>query len=107
MSARLRWFVALTDRRTTSMASPNVARPPQPSRPPRPATSEYAPFYGGYITMVPDGDLIAHLDRQARETVTLLQGVNEDKSRFRYAPGKWTIREVIGHLNDVERVFAY
>jgi hypothetical protein len=73
----------------------------------RPAPSEYAQFYHGYVSAVPDGDLIELLASQKRETAALLKGIDETKSRHRYAPGKWTIREVVGHLADAERVFTY
>ena len=74
---------------------------------PRPTAGEYAPFYAGYVAGVPDGDLIALLEQQAAETVALLGGLSEAKSDHRYAPGKWTIREVLGHIVDGERVFSY
>ncbi len=75
---------------------------------PRPNPSEYPPSHAGYIGMVPDGaDLFVLLDQQAAETATLLRGVREERSRFRYAPGKWSVREVLGHVIDAERVFAY
>lgn len=74
---------------------------------PRPASSEYAPFYAGYVAGVPDGDLIALLEEQGRETAALLGAISEEKSSYRYAPGKWTIREVLGHIVDAERVFSY
>ena len=73
----------------------------------RPASTEYAPFYGGYVSEVPDGDLLAHLERQGRETAALLRAISEQRSLHRYAPGKWTIREVVGHMIDAERVFTY
>lgn len=73
----------------------------------RPDSSEYAPFYGGYISAVPNGDLIDVLERQGEEAAALFGGVDEEKSRYRYAPGKWTIREVLGHIMDGERVFTY
>jgi hypothetical protein len=73
----------------------------------RPASTEYAQFYGGYVSQVPDGDLLEHLERQGRETVALLRGISEQQSQHRYAPGKWTIREVVGHMSDTERVFTY
>src|SRR6267378_372913 len=73
----------------------------------RPASTEYAPFYGGYVNEVPEGDLLAHLERQGRETAALLRRITESKSQHRYAPGKWTIREVVGHMIDAERVFTY
>jgi hypothetical protein len=74
---------------------------------PRPSSSEYAPFYAGYVAGVPDGDLIALLEQQAEETATLFGGIPDEKSLHRYAPGKWSIREVLGHIIDGERVFSY
>ena len=74
---------------------------------PRPSSAEYAPFHAGYVASVPDGDVLAMLKKQNSETLRLLGRVGEKKSRHRYAPGKWTIREVVGHLTDAERVFAY
>ena len=73
----------------------------------RPAAGEYAPFYAGYVAGVPDGDLLAILEGQAEETTALLAGISDQQSQHRYAPGKWTIREVLGHITDGERVFAY
>ncbi len=73
----------------------------------RPAPGEFAEFYAGYIAMVPDGDLVATLERTGRELVTMLRGVPEPRGDFAYAPGKWTLKEVIGHLSDAERVFGY
>ena len=73
----------------------------------RPQTGEYAPFYAGYVASVPDGDLLAVLEQQREETIELLGAVPEEKSLHRYAPGKWTIREVLGHVIDAERVFTY
>ena len=74
---------------------------------PRPAPGEYAPFYAGYVAGVPDGNLIALLEQQRDETVALLGAIPETKSVYRYAAGKWTIREVLGHVIDGERVFSY
>ena len=73
----------------------------------RPAANEYAPFYAGYISAVPDGDLIQLLDSQRDETMQLLGGLDDAKARHRYAEGKWTIAEVLGHVMDGERVFTY
>jgi uncharacterized damage-inducible protein DinB len=74
---------------------------------PRPAASDYAPFHAGYVQGVPEGDVIALLERQGRETIGLLRGITEKQSQHRYATGKWSIREVVGHMNDAERVFTY
>lgn len=73
----------------------------------RPAPTEYAQFYNGYVSAVPEGDLLSLLEEQGRETATLLGAVSEERSRFRYGPGKWSIREVAGHMGDAERVFTY
>jgi hypothetical protein len=74
---------------------------------PRPDASEYAPFYAGYIAGVPDGDLLDTLRTQGRETAALLAGIPAAKHDFAYAPGKWTLKEVIGHIGDAERIFSY
>ena len=73
----------------------------------RPAPTEYAKFYHGYVSAVPEGDLLEILREQGDDTARLLRAISEEKSRFRYAPGKWSIREVAGHMADAERVFTY
>ena len=74
---------------------------------PRPAAAEYDPYYGRYIDKVPEGDLLRTLEGQARETQALLAGLSDAKALHRYAPGKWSIKEVIGHVADTERVYSY
>ena len=74
---------------------------------PRPAAAEYDPYYGRYIDKVPEGDLLRTLEDQARETQSLLAGLSDAKALHRYAPGKWSIKEVIGHVADTERVYSY
>jgi len=74
---------------------------------PRPPAAEYAPYYARYIDKVPEGDLLRTLENQARETQALLAGLSDAKALHRYAPGKWSIKEVIGHVTDTERVFSY
>ncbi len=73
----------------------------------RPEPSEYAPFYANYIALVPQGDLLATLDLQPREWKSLLGGLTAPQSEFRYEPGKWSIKEALGHVTDSERIFAY
>ena len=73
----------------------------------RPAPSEFAPYYGTYINKVGDGDVLDILARQIDQTVSELSRVSEKDSLYRYAPGKWSIREVVGHLADTERIFVY
>jgi uncharacterized damage-inducible protein DinB len=73
----------------------------------RPEASEYAAYYTGYVGMVPDGDLIGILEQQEKITSTLLGAVPESRGDFAYAPGKWTLKEVVSHVADAERVFVY
>ncbi|MDE3129195.1 MAG: DinB family protein [Gemmatimonadota bacterium] len=73
----------------------------------RPAAGEYAPFYAGYVDGVPEGDVVEILERQGRELAALLAGVAGDRGDYRYAPDKWTVKEVVGHIADAERIFAY
>jgi DinB family protein len=72
-----------------------------------PAAGEYAPHYAGYIARVPQGDVLARLRRQIAETAALLRPLDAAKARHRYAPGKWSVIEVLGHLADTERIMAY
>jgi hypothetical protein len=74
---------------------------------PRPQADEHVEYYGRYISQVPDGDLIAMLRDQVVETVGLLGGLSGAQADYAYAPGKWTIKEVVGHVSDAERVFQY
>ena len=74
---------------------------------PRPVAAEYAPYYARYIDKVPDGDLLRILEDQGRDTQAVLAGVSEAKALHRYAPGKWSVKEVIGHVTDTERVYSY
>lgn len=74
---------------------------------PRPKSDEHAEYYAKYVDKVPDGDLIAQLRDQATETVGLLKDLSPERANYAYGPGKWTIKQVIGHITDSERVFAY
>lgn len=73
----------------------------------RPDPSEYGAHFARYIALVPAGDLLAHLDVQASEIAAWSAGLTEAQAAHRYAPGKWSVREVIGHVADTERIFAY
>jgi hypothetical protein len=74
---------------------------------PRPGADEYAPFYAGYVAEVPEGDVLDFLRHQTDEVLASLRPLPAARWRHRYAPGKWSIAEVLGHLTDAERVFAY
>ncbi len=71
----------------------------------RPADAEFAPYYGRYVSLVPGENVVAALETQADEIRRL--SVAPEREGFRYAPGKWSVREVVGHLVDAERVFGY
>jgi hypothetical protein len=73
----------------------------------RPGRSEAFEYYFTYIDQVGEGDVRDLLERQLDETVLLLGGVSEERSLYRYAPGKWSIRQAAGHVNDTERVFTF
>jgi hypothetical protein len=74
---------------------------------PRPAADEYAPYYGRYIVQVPNGDLCRILADQLGETLALIRSIPEARGTHRYAPGKWSIKEVLGHVCDTERIMGY
>jgi hypothetical protein len=73
----------------------------------RPTPEEYAPFYAGYVGRVPEKDILAVLERQLDEFPALLGGLGEERALSRYAAGKWSVKEVVGHIVDGERVFSY
>ena len=72
----------------------------------RPDSNEYAPYYGKYISLVPEGDILVTLEKQLPDTLALL-APREADGDFRYAPGKWSVKESLGHVIDTERVFSY
>ena len=72
----------------------------------RPGSDEFLPYYAHYISLVGDGDIIALLESQIRETSALLKTIPDSRGTYRYAPGKWSVNEIIGHLIDAERIFS-
>ena len=72
----------------------------------KPDVSEHLPYYGRYIALVPDGDVVSILESQFRDTHSLLAGIPPARSKHRYAPGKWSINEMVGHVIDTERIFS-
>ncbi|MFF2752995.1 DinB family protein [Psychrobacillus sp. NPDC058041] len=69
--------------------------------------NEYAPYYSTYVELVSDGDFIQTLVQQMEETIALLQDISDHQAHFRYAPEKWTLKEVIGHIADTERIMSF
>ena len=74
---------------------------------PRPGTDEFPPYYGRYIEKVGGNDALASLIAQRTSTASFLASVPEARASYRYAPGKWSLREIIGHVSDAERIFSY
>jgi hypothetical protein len=72
----------------------------------RPAEDEYMHYFGRYISLVPEGDILTILARQNESTMALLKSLAESQGGYRYAPEKWSIKELVGHLSDAERIFA-
>ncbi len=73
----------------------------------KPSKSDYAEFYAGYISQVEEGDVVATLKKLQESTKKLLDSISEEKANYAYAPEKWTIKEMIEHTIDAERIFAY
>jgi hypothetical protein len=72
-----------------------------------PDRTEASEYYFTYINQVPPGDICSTLQSQSVETLALLRGISDDRSLHRYAPEKWSIRELLSHVNDTERVFVF
>jgi len=73
----------------------------------KPSENEYGGHFGNYIRLVPEGDIVETLEVQERETIGLLSGLPESRGDYRYAEGKWSLKELVGHMTDTERVMSY
>src|SRR5579864_6039861 len=73
----------------------------------RPAPGDYADYYEKYISLVPGSDILSALEAQRLQTIQLFAARSERDGNFRYAPDKWSVKEVLGHVCDTERIFAY
>jgi uncharacterized damage-inducible protein DinB len=71
----------------------------------KPQANEAADYYFRYIDLAPTDDIVSFLDNQFKETMPFLEGISEEQSTSRYAPDKWSIRELLNHVNDGERIF--
>ncbi len=75
--------------------------------PAKPESDEYAAYYERYISLVPDGEVVETLERQGAETLALLRSLPEERGAHRYEPGKWSVKQLVGHVIDGERIFSY
>jgi hypothetical protein len=73
----------------------------------RPQTTEAASYYFTYIDLITSEEIVPVIQSQLGETLQLLEGISEEQSLHTYAPGKWTIRELLNHVNDGERLFLW
>lgn len=73
----------------------------------KPLSTEHAEYYGRYVNLVPEGDIVATLEKQGAEFTAFLRTIPEAKGDHRYGPDKWSVKEALGHVIDGERVFAY
>ena len=73
----------------------------------KPESTEYASFFNGYLSLVPEEEILPALEGQEKEVRSLFSGMPAARETHRYEPGKWSIREVLGHMADAERVFGY
>lgn len=73
----------------------------------RPAPSEYADYYDRYVRLVPEGDVLTLLRSERDRTASLLRSLSPEQAGHRYAEGKWSVKEVVGHIIDAERMFGY
>ncbi len=73
----------------------------------RPEKNEYAEYYERYVSLVEETDIVKVFEDQHIEILNVFRDISEEKSLFAYAEGKWTIKELLGHLTDGERIFAY
>ena len=73
----------------------------------RPVPGSYNPYFQGYFNLIPEGELMELLQQNTGEVVEFFLNIPEAKESYAYAPGKWNIKEVLNHINDAERIFAY
>ena len=76
-------------------------------QPGHPQPNEHAPYYAGYLALVPEDDIVRAIKEQGPTTGTLLRNLSEKQAAFRYAEGKWSVKQIVGHITDAKRVFSY
>lgn len=73
----------------------------------RPDSEEYSPYFTGYISQVPEGDYLSFIHSQLDAVVDLFSPISDEQGFYRYEPGKWSLKEVLGHMTDTERIMSY
>ncbi|KRF12045.1 DinB family protein [Paenibacillus sp. Soil787] len=73
----------------------------------RPGCEEYSPFFTGYICQVPEGDYLSFLHGQLDAVDALFSPITDEQGLYRYEPGKWSLKEILGHMTDTERIMSY
>ncbi|RUT47893.1 DinB family protein [Paenibacillus anaericanus] len=73
----------------------------------RPQDGEFLSYYQVYIDKVPEGDLLDLLQQQAKQVILELADISDEQGKFRYDEGKWSLKEVLGHITDTERIMSY
>ncbi|AYL98252.1 DinB family protein [Mucilaginibacter celer] len=73
----------------------------------KPQTGDYSPFAAGYVGLLGDNDVIAMLEQQMDYSYQLFNNLNNEQGLYAYEPGKWTVKQALGHMIDTERTFAY
>lgn len=73
----------------------------------RPESTEHAPYFERYTKLVPDGEIVSILTKQMENSLALLKSIDEAKANYRYAADKWSIKQLLGHVIDTERIFTY
>ena len=73
----------------------------------KPAPTEHPPEFSKYVSLVAEGDIIQTLEQQTENSLSLLRTIPSEKANFRYAPDKWSVKELLGHMIDSERIFSY
>jgi uncharacterized damage-inducible protein DinB len=73
----------------------------------RPTASDYSPYHASYVALVPEEDIVSAMEQQSSEMQKVLASLDETKAASRYAEGKWSVKEVIGHVVDAERIFGF
>lgn len=73
----------------------------------RPQQGEYNPYFQNYFNLIPEGDLLELLQQNTGSVVEAFLAIPEDMEDYAYAPGKWTIKEMLNHITDAERIFGY